>query len=107
MRPISSRVKKLLEKDDWMKMCIIRDGNCSGRITWEHSWLYKNRQIDEAWALVPLCFYHHLGQGFSSEIKDYGRWVSLLRAKPEDLKKYPKKDWLQEKSQLTKKFVKI
>ena len=37
MRPISPKVLKRLENDDWMKTCIIRDGNCSGRVTWEHS----------------------------------------------------------------------
>jgi len=108
MKPISPKVKKILERDPEMKKCVWC--GTTNDITWEHAWIYRNRQIDEAWAIVALCRHHHTGNGHTAKIKDYCRWVSLLKATTcwdELIKKYPKHNWLIEKYQLTKKFVKI
>ena len=90
MRPIPVALRKRLSEDPFMKRCI-REGNCSGRITWEHAFMYQNRQINEAFAIVPLCEKHH----FHDLDKDYGRYIGLLRATPEELARYPKVDWKQ------------
>lgn len=108
MRVISKKVKDELKKDPKMEICVW----CGTRvdITWEHCFIYQGRQIDEAWAIVALCRYHHTGNGHTAEIKDYCRWKSLLKATAcwkEVVTKYPKRDWKQEKDQLTKKFIKI
>lgn len=100
-----SMPKKLrdeLAKDQFYKICIRNNENCSGRITWEHCWTYKNRQIQEKWAIVPLCWAHHLGAYFDKWV---GQLVSLRRATPEDLAKYPKKDWAQIRDYLEKKYA--
>lgn len=72
-----------------------REGSdCKGRITWEHAWIYAGRQINEKWAIIPLCVFHHLGLGLN---KKMNQALSLERATEEDLSKYPKKDWDNER----------
>ncbi len=100
MRPIPTKIKKqLLELP---QVCARRgEHSCKGRITWEHAWVYSSRQINEVWAIIFLCEYHHLGAGLN---KDLNRYLSLKQATPEDLSKYPKKNWGQELYFLTNKF---
>ena len=50
------------------------------------------------WALIPLCWYHHLGKGLDKRLNEY---LAITRASPEDLAKYPKKDWNQLRAYLT------
>jgi hypothetical protein len=64
--------------------------NCSGRITFEHAWIYAGKQIDEKWAIVPECVYHHLSTGLD---KSKNKLIALMRATAEDLAKYPKTNW--------------
>lgn len=69
----------------------------------EHCWIYQDKQIDEAWAIVPLR--RDLNTSHPpKEIKDRCRIISLSRATDEELAKYPKKDWKQIKKYLIKKY---
>ncbi len=105
MRPISKRVRNILQADPFMTRCShnIRKlaQRCDGRIEWEHVWLYAGRQIDEAWAIIPLCTYHHRGKGLD---KNFNRFVSLLRVTTDDAKEmlrlYPRTDWAQQRKWL-------
>jgi len=90
MRPIPPALKEKIAADPYMKKCARRDGKCDGRITWEHCWIYGGKQINEPWAIIPLCVYHHLGPGLD---KHENQRISLRRATREDLAKYPKKNW--------------
>lgn len=102
MRPIPLIQRKQINDDTYFKTCgRKKDGGCDGRITIEHAWIYSGRQINEIWAFVPLCWYHHLGPGLN---KEKNQWLSICRATIQDLYKYPKKNWLQIKYYLTKKF---
>lgn len=58
MRKISQKVKnKVLERP---QICARNAENCCmGGLTWEHAIIYGGRQLDEAWAIVILCEYHH------------------------------------------------
>ena len=88
MRPISPKIKKqLLEESD---VCARKDWDCSGRITWEHVFIYAGKQINEVWAILKLCEWHHLGDGLN---KRENERLAVARATEEDLAKYPKKDW--------------
>jgi hypothetical protein len=51
---------------------------------------YAGRQVQEKWAIVPLCWHHHLGPGLD---KKANRLIALARATEEDLAKYPRADW--------------
>ncbi len=88
--PLSLRKK--LAADPFYKTCARKNPDCVGRITWEHAWIYAGKQIQEKWAIIPLCEYHHLGDGLD---KEKNQIISLGRATIEDLKKYPRGMWSQ------------
>ncbi len=88
MRPISARVHRLIDASPYHKRCArAAGGGCSGRLTMEHALLFAGQQVDEAWAIVPLCWHHHLGPGLDKRLNEL---LALRRATPEDLAKYPK-----------------
>jgi len=92
VRPIPPKHRKLIDEDPFFKTCIrSSEGTCSGRITIEHCWVYRSRQINEIWAYVPLCWQHHL----VDLDKNYNRYISLTRATKEELAQYPRVDWKQ------------
>lgn len=102
MRPIPQKLRKQLAEDEFMKRCVWT--GAAQEISWEHCWIYGGRQINEWWAIVPLRRDLNTSS-MDPEIKEYCRWISLMRAKPEDFRKYPKKDWTQIKRYLDKKFL--
>lgn len=80
-----------------------RDGCCSGRLTKEHVWLYAGKQIQELWAIIDLCWYHHLGDGLD---KLFNEWISINRMTKIDEAKYPRKNWSQLRIYLNNKYRK-
>jgi hypothetical protein len=80
--------------DPYYQKCARAGSECEGRITWEHAWIYAGKQINEKWAIIPLCVFHHLGKGLD---KKWNQACALNRATEEDLSKYPKKDWNKER----------
>jgi hypothetical protein len=98
MRPIPPKLRSQIAADPYYQKCArAKDGGCAGRITWDHCFTYQNRQINEAWAILPVCVYHHLGPGF---VKTTNQLIALSRATPEDLAKYPPVDWVKLKTRL-------
>lgn len=95
MRPIPPKVKKQILEDPFYNTCCRPEKNeCEGRVTWEHALIYAGKQVNELWAIIPLCVYHHLGRGLD---KHWNRQRALTRATAEDLAKYPKQTWKLEK----------
>ena len=94
MRPIPPKLREQMANDPYYKKCARSSLECKGRITWEHAWIYGGKQINEVWAIIPLCVYHHLEEGLN---KHENQKIALQRATKEDLDKYPKKDWEKEK----------
>ena len=102
MNNIPLKLRDELAEETRMKVCARRDEwNCAGRITWEHAWIYAKKQIQEKWAILGICEYHHLGKGMD---KRKHEWLSLQLATTEDLSKYPRKDWKQARIYLAKLF---
>lgn len=103
MTPIPPAVKAEILADPYYKTCARADeGTCGGRVTWEHAWIYAGRQIQEKWAIIPLCVWHHLGEGLD---KDLNHLLALERADMKDLcVRMPKKNWMQELYYLRDKF---
>lgn len=99
MRPISEKVKKELEGDPRMKLCVVRHSTlleaCEGRVEWDHIWIYAGKQIDEPWAIVGVCKKHHREKDGNPYIKRLVESASLRLATEEDLAKYPRKNWSQ------------
>jgi len=105
MKPIPTKIKRQISEDKFYKTCIHvgreDDSPCKGRITMEHAWIYAGKQINELWAIVPCCEKHNIG--VSGRDKLWNKYVSLLRS-PDNLDKYPKKNWEQEKVSLISEF---
>jgi len=105
MTPIPPKIRRQIDEDSFYKICIHigKDGHvCEGRLTMEHAWLYAGEQIQEIWAIVPCCWAKNVD--VSSDDKRWNQYVALLRATDDDLKKFPKKDWVQELKFLTDEF---
>ena len=90
MRPIPQKLKEEMATDPYYKTCARADTECNGRITWEHAFIHAGRQINEKWAIIPLCWYHHLGLGL---IKVENEKIAAGRATEKDREKYPSINW--------------
>jgi hypothetical protein len=93
MHRIPPKLRRELSEDPYYQVCARGWENCSpcrGRITWEHAILYAGRQVQERWAIIPLCYYHHLGHGL---VKRINIEIAMSRATPEDKLKYPRLKW--------------
>lgn len=102
MRPIPLVIRKKIDADPFYKSCVrLSEGGCDGRITIEHALQFQGRQLNELFALLPLCWRHHLGKGLS---KEYNRHVALQRATDADLAKYSRANWKTLKTHLEKKY---
>lgn len=91
-----------------MKRCAVADlvdSECSGRIQWHHVWTYAGRQIDEAWAIVGVCEYHHEQVNGNGTVRQACQLASLELATPEDLAKYPRMTWYHLKAILQRRFA--
>lgn len=93
-----------MESDPYYKKCarqeVFHDHECHGRITYEHAMIFAGRQVQEKWAIIPLCEYAH----FSILDKEKSRCIALNRATDDDLRRYFKSNWIQEQSYLNQKF---
>lgn len=83
-----------------MKRCTLATvqdmyGECSGRVEWHHVWIYAGNQIQEPWAILAGCHHHHEQVKKDRAIKAAFEAASLSLATPEDLARYPRKDWAQ------------
>lgn len=103
MTPIPILTRKRLGLDPLMKACL----QCGKEPEWHHVITGMGRkQIQEWWAIAPLCTEHHRGKGATKEVLEYSKWWCLIRGKSE-LKKYPKHNLEQELKYLTRKFTKF
>ncbi len=105
MRLIPLKLRKQISADKFMKRCIYNDigrgGECEGRVEWEHAFTYR-QQINEVWAIVPVCSYHHRGNGLD---KGYNEYRAIIRADIDDLcQRMPKKNWRQIKKYLISEY---
>lgn len=104
MRAITSDIRRVIDTDPYYKRCARwRDGGCSYHITMEHALIYAGRQVNEVWAIIPLCTYHHA----VNEYQDGGDlqkrknvWIALNRASDQDLDKYSRANYKTEREKL-------
>lgn len=102
MNNIPQRLRKEMAADPYYEKCARFGDDCEGRITWEHSLIYAGRQIQEKWAIIPLCVWHHLDKGMIKWINEY---IALSRASDEELHKYSKAiDLLKKRDYLKIKY---
>lgn len=106
MRKISDEVKEQLLKEK--NVCARKGSDCRGRISWEHALIVAGRQLDEAWAIIKLCTYHHAieehmdGGDLNKEINLH---IALNRASDLELESISKAiDYKRERERLNKKY---
>jgi len=102
MHPIPKKMRDELSEDDNYRLCIRGKlgftSECEGRIEWHHIFTYAGRQIQEKWAIISLCQFHH------SSVKEQKsrkivEWVALNR-----LFHLPEKEFLEMEVKYKKAF---
>jgi len=113
MSPIPPKIRAQLEQDPKMRVCIWNNPDCHselfefpGRAEWEHAFTYAGKQIQEVWAIVGVCWYHHRGPGLKKDFNQYCalRKMDTILKMADAYEKYPKVNWLDLKTRLTKKY---
>lgn len=66
------------------RVCMRSDeGNCSGRLTKEHAIIFAGKQLQEEWAILDICEFHHGVNNFQDRgdlNKEKHVWIALNRA---------------------------
>lgn len=108
MRKIPEKLREQMAGKPVYKICLrkylLNDHVCEADplnnklIDWEHTLIYGGNQINEEWAIIPICYWSHRGPGLKKEINV---WIALNRASDEDLLKYSKAiDYIRERERL-------
>lgn len=107
MNKIPQKIKDQLAKDPFMLRCVMKNEWCAGRIEWDHVLKFANKQVQEAFAIVPQCNFHHRGGGLNREYTEY---VAFTRLTDDEFfqmcNKYPRSNWPQLRKYLFKKYGK-
>lgn len=92
MTQIPLKIKKKILADKFYTRCA-REGfhghECAGRITWEHAIIYAGKQVQEVWAIIPLCEKAHAVDHYQDGgdmNKEINEWVAFNRATDLELK---------------------
>lgn len=92
MNKVPQKLRKQWATEDLMgikRVCLRSDeGNCSGRITKEHAIIYAGKSLQEDWAILNICAYHHEVDRFQDGggmNKEKHVWIALNRAPDERL----------------------
>lgn len=106
MNNMPKKLREQLSKDPEYKQCARKSVYCRGRITFEHALYHQGKQLQEPWAIVPLCEFHHLGEGLN---KRFNEWYALRKGFQQEAyikEKYPRahKHWKQRLNYLNKIF---
>ena len=104
--------KKL--KDKWrgekQECCRKDEGNCAGKLTKDHTIIFAGKQLQEDWAIVDVCEYHHAVNKYM-DCGDLNRekhtYIALCRATEDDLRCISKAiDYLALRERLKTKYGK-
>jgi len=97
--------------DPFYKRCAREiDGGCAGRITFEHAIIYAGKQLQEKWAILPICARHHEVDQYQDNgdlNKERNVHIALTRASTSDLQRLSKAiDYLGLLTRLNAKYGK-
>lgn len=80
------KLRKTLDADPFYHVCArvgINSHVCGGRVTWDHAIIVAGKQLQEGWAIVPLCEKAHgCGRWVDSDDRnpEISQWIALERA---------------------------
>lgn len=112
MTPIPAKIRKAIANDPRYRLCALEgvEGHvCGGRITMEHAFIYAGRQIQEKWAIVPICAAGQEVDEYQDAHtmnKEMNQWVALNQATPEELVEFRRADYIGLKARLNQKYGK-
>lgn len=103
MRPISTTNKQIIDTDPFYRRCCLFDfSECSGRIEIHHNLMWKGRQSDEIWSLLPVCVRHH-SMANDKAVRERLDFVMLNRVDNATLSPFCKAvNWIYRKEMLNK-----
>jgi hypothetical protein len=96
MNNMPPALRRELSEDPYYRTCSRANGDCEGRITWEHALTYAGRQIQAKFAIIPLCEWHHSVNRFQDAgglNKPINVEIAMGRATAIDKTKYPLLPW--------------
>lgn len=113
MNNMPTKLRKELAADPYYHTCARAgiDGHvCAGRVTWDHAIIVAGRQLQEGWAIVPLCEKAHgVGKWLDLHEKkpEMSQWIALNRAPEERLEELTRLgglDYLRRRNYLNQKY---
>lgn len=103
MKPIPLKLRNEIASNPYMKKCCLC-GTSSGKIDWHHQIIYAGSQLNEKWAILPLCEICH-DSARNSKVKEKLNWIALNRATKEELSRISKAiDYIKERDRLNKVY---
>lgn len=112
MTPIPAKIRKQIVNDPRYRFCALEgvEGHvCGGRITMEHAFIYAGKQIQQKWAIVPICAAGQEVDQFQDAHtmnKEMNQWVALNQATTEELLEFRRADYIGLKARLNQKYGK-
>lgn len=109
MNNIPAKLKKEMLADPEYKVCsLLGHHECGGRITLEHAIIFAGRQVQERWAIIPVCAagqdVDHYQDSHRMD-KEMNRWVALNRATDDELRAISRAtDYIRERARLNEKY---
>lgn len=91
MNNIPIKLRKQLASDSYYHACARKGWHehaCAGRITWEHALILAGKQVQERFAIIPLCAKAHAVDAFQDGgdlNKEINLWIALNRATDEEM----------------------
>lgn len=112
MTKIPLPLRKQIDEDKFYKSCALygQHGHiCDGRITMDHTVIFAGKQVQELWAIVPVCAHGHGVDNFQDDAntsKEIRLWVALNRATDPELRAVSKVSpgYIHERKRLNTKF---
>lgn len=111
MNNIPKKLKKVIISESRQKVCVMygQEGHlCDGRITFDHAIIFGGKQLQEDWAILPLCAKGHgvdEFQGHANVAKEKRTWIALNRAPGNRLMEISKAmDYVAYRERLNKKY---
>lgn len=101
MATIPQKIRYTLANDPFMRRCIHDNADCEARIEWEHALTFAGKQVQEVWAIIPCCTYHHRKNGLN---KRFNRFIAVYCMPVEDQLTYAKAQFVLERNGLLKEY---
>jgi len=112
MNKIPPKLREEMAQDGYYSTCsrkaIFEDHICqpdplTGKmVEWEHTLIFASKQIQEKWAIIPICWFTHRGGHLD---KEKNVIIALNRATDDELRKYSKTiNYIELRKRLNKKY---